>query len=68
MPTQTKITKRAQKLVGRKRKFSSLDSDTQSTCSTASREKETEPKTNLSKMIKLAWKVRQNAYCPYSGF
>jgi len=68
-PTQTK-NKSAKKLVGRKRKFSNLDSD--STCSnksTASREKETEVKTtDLSEMTKLAWKVRQNAYCPYSGF
>lgn len=64
-PTQTK-NKRAQKLLG-KRKFSNLDSD--STCSTASREKETEQQnSDLSVMINKAWKVRQNAYCPYSGF
>ena len=58
----------------KKRKFSEVSnpavvSDTSSTNSDHSLEKsEKRLKKDLAPLLKQAWKARENAYCPYSGF
>ena len=55
--------KNSNKLVGKKRKLAEVES--LASVSTLSSKKDD---VDLSAMEKAAWKVRKNAYCPYSKF
>ena len=61
--------KNSNKLVGKKRKFAEVDenltAERNAELSTDGSEKD---HVDLSAMEKAAWKVRKNAYCPYSNF